>query len=208
MIIKVCGMKDAQNIQDLAKLNPDYIGFIFYAKSPRYAATTDKNILSNIDIAIQKVGVFVNESFETILETANSYGLEVVQLHGNESPETCKLLQEEGLTVFKAFPISEASDFEKTAKYDGFCDYFLFDTKTSQHGGSGQKFDWHLLNNYTGETPFLLSGGIDLEDATDILQIKHMQFAGIDINSKFELEPGLKDILKIKKFTQMLNDKR
>ncbi|MBN2788090.1 MAG: phosphoribosylanthranilate isomerase [Paludibacteraceae bacterium] len=209
LLIKVCGMRNSQNIADLAKLNPDYMGFIFYAKSPRYAASLNKIVVSDLPATIQKVGVFVNESIEKMHETALSYGLDVLQLHGNETTLQCIQLQEEGFTIIKAFPIAKANDFENTCNYESCCDYFLFDTKTTQKGGSGIKFDWELLKNYQGKTPFFLSGGIDLEDVETIKKIAHPKLYGLDINSKFETEPGLKDINKLKKFIKRLeiNDK-
>jgi phosphoribosylanthranilate isomerase len=209
ILIKVCGMRNSQNIADLAKLNPDYMGFIFYAKSPRYVASLNKMVVSNLPATIQKVGVFVNESIEKMHETALTYGLDVLQLHGNETTLECIQLQKEGFTIIKAFAIAKASDFKNTHTYEGCCDYFLFDTKTLQKGGSGKKFDWHLLTNYQGETPFFLSGGIDLDDVEVIKKIAHPKLYGVDINSKFETEPGLKDINKLKEFIKRLeiNDK-
>ncbi len=208
MIIKVCGMRDSQNIKEIAALGVDYLGFIFYAKSPRYAAAVDKAVLSSLPESIKKVGVFVDESVEQMRETAKEYGLDVLQLHGGETPLQALQLREEDYTIFKAFPIAEAADFEYLEEYEGCCDYFLFDTKTLQHGGSGQKFDWSLLENYKGKTPFLLSGGIDLDDAETIKKIKHPMFAGVDINSKFELEPALKDVEKVKKMILALGDNK
>lgn len=208
MKIKVCGMRDSQNIADLAKLNPDYIGFIFYAKSPRCATDLDEKAVSALPNTIQKVGVFVNEAIEVIHEKALTYGLDVLQLHGNETPVLCLQLQKKGFTIFKAFPISEASDFKKTRTYEGCCDYFLFDTKTAQQGGSGIKFDWKLLHNYTGKTPFLLSGGIALQDLETIQKLTHPMFVGIDVNSKFETAPGMKDIIKLSEIIKKIRDKR
>jgi phosphoribosylanthranilate isomerase len=206
MKIKVCGMRDSENIQAVAALKPDYLGFIFYEKSPRYVATVDKAVLATLPVSIQKVGVFVNESVEVMRQTAQEYALDVLQLHGGETPLQCLQLSGEGYTIFKAFPISESVDFESLDAYDGCCDYFLFDTKTPQHGGSGQKFDWSLLDNYKGETPFFLSGGIDLDDTEAIKQISHPKFIAVDVNSKFEIEPGLKDVAKLTQFISTLND--
>jgi len=204
LLVKVCGMRDSQNIQELAKLKPDYMGFIFYSNSPRNAASIDKAVLSTLPLSIQKVGVFVNESVEVMRETAKSYGIDVLQLHGGETPLQCLQLREEGYIIFKAFPIAEESDFDILTDYEGCCDYFLFDTKTPQHGGSGVKFDWGLLQHYQGETPFFLSGGIELNDANAIKQITHPKFVAVDVNSKFEIEPGLKDIDKLNEFIERL----
>lgn len=200
MKIKICGMRDSQNIEQVAALQPDYLGFIFYPKSPRYAASVDKTVLAALSSSIKKVGVFVNESVEQMRQTALEYGLDVLQLHGGETPLQCLQLREEGFIIFKAFSIAEESDFQILEDYDGCCDYFLFDTKTPQHGGSGQKFDWNLLDRYQGSTPFFLSGGIDLDDVEAIKNIKHPKFVALDINSRFELEPALKDVSKLEQF--------
>lgn len=199
-LIKICGMRDSQNIQEVAALKPDFLGFIFYPKSPRYAVTVDKAVLEALPAGIKKVGVFVNESVEQMRQIAQEYGLDALQLHGGETPLQCLQLREEGYLLFKAFSIAEASDFDILEDYDGCCDYFLFDTKTPQHGGSGQKFDWSLLDNYRGETPFFLSGGIDLDDVEVIKNIKHPKFVALDVNSRFEIEPALKDVVKLKRF--------
>jgi phosphoribosylanthranilate isomerase len=204
MKIKVCGMRDAKNIQELAQLKPDFIGFIFYEKSPRNADQLDINLVNSLPESILKVGVFVNEQIEIMLEKAAIYGLKSLQLHGQENPEQCESLKKKGFVILKAFPIAEAADFKQTESYENTCNYFLFDTKTPQHGGSGQKFDWRLLEIYQGKTPFFLSGGIDLNDAEAIKAIKHPMFAGVDINSRFETEPGIKDIDKIKKIISQL----
>jgi phosphoribosylanthranilate isomerase len=193
-------MRDSPNIEQVAALQPDYLGFIFYPKSPRYAASVDKTVLAALPSIIKKVGVFVNESVEQMRQTALEYGLDALQLHGGETPLQCLQLREEGFIVFKAFSIAEESDFEILEDYAGCCDYFLFDTKTPQHGGSGQKFDWNLLDRYQGSTPFFLSGGIDLDDVEAIRDIKHPQFVAVDINSRFELEPALKDVSKLEQF--------
>ena len=197
-------MLDSQNIKAVAKLKPDYLGFIFYVKSPRYAALVDKLVLFSLPSTIKKVGVFVNESVEVMREMAKAYGLDVLQLHGGETTIQCLQLREEGFTIIKAFSISQSSDFEDICHYEGCCDYFLFDTKTPQHGGSGIKFDWALLDIYQGETPFFLSGGIDLEDVEAILKLKYPKFAGIDLNSRFELEPGLKNVEKLEHFLERI----
>lgn len=204
LLIKVCGMRDAQNISRLAQLAPDYMGFIFYPRSPRYAAFMDKSVLAQLPPSIKKVGVFVNESSEEMRRTARDFSLDVLQLHGGETPIQCLQLREEDYTIFKAFSIAEAADFEILADYEGCCDYYLFDTKTSAHGGSGQKFDWSLLDKYQGETPFFLSGGIDLTDVDEIENITHPRLAGVDLNSRFELQAGLKDMEKLKQFIEKI----
>jgi len=198
MIVKVCGMGDTVRMHQLATLPVDMLGFIFYPKSPRYVVgKIDPVEISKLPNYIHRVGVFVNATSEEIHEMAERYFLTSIQLHGNESPELCRELKAEGYTILKAFNISKENDYEA---YSPFCDYFLFDTPSVQHGGTGQKFDWTLLENYKGSVPFLLSGGIGPYDADAITQIDHPLFAGIDINSKFEIEPGIKDVELIKKF--------
>jgi len=193
-------MKIPENIRAIAALQPDLMGFIFYPKSTRYAEPLDGSTLDALPKSIKKIGVFVNEDLERILTLVFKYKLDGVQLHGTENTETCKKLKDAGLIVLKAFPITEAYNFKVTCKYEGVCDYFLFDTKTDAYGGSGVKFDWSILNEYKGEIPFLLSGGIGADDAEVILQINHPKFFGIDLNSKFEISPGLKNVELLKRF--------
>ena len=194
MIIKVCGMKYPDNISDLSMLPIDFIGMIFYEKSPRYVSDLQPEEINTRGKEL--VGVFVNASETEIMQMTNKYNLDLIQLHGSESPEFCKKLNET-MPVIKAFSIADASDFEQTKEYEGLWGYFLFDTKTPQYGGSGQKFDWQILKEYKGSMPFLLSGGISIDDVEAIKQIKHPRFEGIDLNSRFEIEPGLKDINKL-----------
>ncbi|MBP1676894.1 MAG: phosphoribosylanthranilate isomerase [Bacteroidetes bacterium] len=197
-------MKHPQNIQLIAALQPDMMGFIFYPKSPRYAEPLDMAVLESLPRNIKKIGVFVNEDLERILTFVFKYKLDGVQLHGIENKDICQKLKEAGLIVLKAFPIAEVSNFQVTAIYEGVCDYFLFDTKTEAYGGSGVKFNWAMLDEYTGETPFLLSGGIAADDAEAILKINHPKFVGVDLNSKFELEPGLKNVEMLNVFLKEL----
>lgn len=194
MKIKICGMKHPENIQNIAALHPDMMGFIFYPKSPRFAEPLGIATLDALSKSIKKIGVFVNEDLENILTIATKYNLDGVQLHGTELESMCKELYKSGFIVIKAFPIAEAYNFKVTKKYEGTCNYFLFDTKTDAYGGSGLKFNWGMLDEYVGETPFLLSGGIAADDAEAILKIEHPKFAGIDLNSKFEVSPGLKNV--------------
>lgn len=200
MKIKICGMKIPENIQAIATLQPDLMGFVFYQKSPRYAEPLDLTTLNSLPKSIKKIGVFVNESLEDILTIATKYNLDGVQLHGTELVKMCKELREAGFLVIKAFPIAEAYNFKVTKSYEGSCDYFLFDTKTDAYGGSGLKFNWGMLEEYVGETPFLLSGGIAAADAEAILKINHPKFAGIDLNSKFEVKPGQKNVELLRGF--------
>jgi len=144
----------------------------------------------------------VNENLENILTIAYKYKLDGIQLHGAELVNMCRELKRLGYIVIKAFPVAEAYNFKVTKAYEGVCDYFLFDTKTEGYGGSGVKFNWKMLNEYVGETPFLLSGGIASDDAEAIQKIEHLKFAGIDLNSKFEVKPGLKNVDLLKGFIQ------
>ncbi|WP_298368058.1 phosphoribosylanthranilate isomerase [uncultured Lutibacter sp.] len=204
MKIKVCGMRDAENISELIKLEPDYIGFIFYSKSKRFVTNFPK---IEIPSKIKKVGVFVNESIDEVIEIAEENKLEAIQLHGKESPEyveELRVLLIREVEIFKAFSLDENFDFTKTEAYQKVCDYLLFDTKGKDYGGNGVKFNWQVLDNYNGETPFLLSGGISKVDAEEIKKISHSAFAGVDINSGFEIKPALKNIANIKEFKQNL----
>ena len=206
MLLKICGMKYPENIQAVSALKPDFMGFIFYPKSPRYAEPLDITYLNGLSPRIKKIGVFVNENLENILTIGYKYKLDGVQLHGSELVGMCSKLKSLGYLVIKAFPIAEAYNFKVTKAYEGVCDYFLFDTKTEGYGGSGLKFNWQMLKEYKGETPFLLSGGIEADDIEAIQKIDHPKLAGIDLNSKFELKPGLKDVEKLRNFIIQLND--
>ena len=198
-------MRDPQNIQDLGTVQPDFVGFIFYPKSPRYVGEEwDESIAKSIPSSIKKIGVFVNESVEKINLLASKYQLDGIQLHGSETPEICQTIKDKNLLVLKAFSVDESFDFELIKKYESFCDYFLFDTKTSQHGGSGVKFDWKKLYEYTSSIPFFLSGGIMEEDVNEIKSLNIKELYSVDINSKFEIEPALKDIKMVERFAQKL----
>lgn len=208
MKIKVCGMKNPNNIEELSFLSINYMGFIFYPKSPRYIAGLKPEILNILSDSTKRVGVFVNEKIASLFKTIEKYGLDAVQLHGNETPQYCEDLIETfpEITIIKALSISDIMDIEKTDEYEEVCDYFLFDTKTSQYGGSGQKFNWEILNSYKGNKPFFLSGGISMEDIEEIKNIQHPNLYGLDLNSKFESEPGLKDLYLVKKFIKKIKN--
>jgi phosphoribosylanthranilate isomerase len=205
MKIKVCGMKFTENIRQVANLKPDYMGFIFYTKSKRNVESNlDEQFLNSLN-TINRVGVFVNQEVEFIIEQAQRFGFKYIQLHGDESPEVCKKLKVEGLKVIKAFSVDESFDFSVTKPYKTVCDFFLFDTKGDNYGGTGKKFDWQILKKYDNELPFFLSGGIDLLQVEEIKKLEGLNIHAIDINSKFEIEPGLKDADKVKKFIQQLS---
>lgn len=194
-------MKNPQNIDQLGQLPIDFIGFIFFEKSPRYAVGLELTDLSSLPVSIERVGVFVNEDFETIARLVNKYKLTYVQLHGQESVDLClKCRKETGVKVIKAFNVSAVADFTKTKEYTEVCDYFLFDTKTSQHGGSGIKFNWNILKAYQENLPFFLSGGISESDVESISKLSLPRLYALDLNSKFEIEPGLKNINMLNNF--------
>lgn len=191
-------MKYTTNREAVEKLPVDWLGFIFYAPSKRFVGTDPERFL--FDSEKPKVAVFVDENAFEILALAKNFGFQMVQLHGKENPKTCLMLKNQGLKIIKAFSVDENFDFAQTKPFEGAAHYFLFDTKTAQHGGSGQKFDWKLLDKYSGHTPFLLSGGIGPDDAEEILKINHPRLTGIDLNSGFEDHPGMKNIEKLQKF--------
>ncbi len=201
-------MRDAENISELVKLNPDFIGFIFYNKSKRFVSDFPEVDIPN---SIKKVGVFVNETIENITKIVIKYNLDIIQLHGDETPKYCAnicnsiLLQEfKPLEIVKAFSVDKSFNFEETEKYKTYCNYFLFDTKGKNYGGTGIKFDWSILKNYRGNTPFFLSGGISKNDVESIRDFKHKMLFALDVNSGFEIEPGLKNIDDLKIFKQNL----
>lgn len=192
MKIKVCGMKYKENIEQVAELKPDYMGFIFYTSSKRYV--TEEFQLPALPPEIKKVGVFVDANADDIIDKINKYNLDCIQLHGSEPPYFCRQMQR--ITcIIKAFGIDENFDFQLLEPYKGTCNYFLFDTKTVEHGGSGQQFNWQVLEKYAGEVPFFLSGGLDLKDVKELKELEqnHAQLHAIDVNSRFEISPGLKD---------------
>ncbi len=205
--IKICGMRKQQNIADVVTLQPDYLGFIFFPKSSRYVGEDwNTEIINQVPESIKRVGVFVNENIGYILSTANKYGIKTIQLHGNETPNFCSRLQRKGYTVLKAFQVDEASTIDDILPYQGKCDFFLYDTKSKGLGGSGQKFDWKKLNELNDAGAFLLSGGITADDADEIKSLQLSNLKGVDINSKFEIEPALKDIKLLTKFIKEIRE--
>jgi phosphoribosylanthranilate isomerase len=206
MSLKVCGMRDPDNIRDLVEVvQPDWMGLIFYPPSPRFVENALAESIRNF--RVNKVGVFVNASMEEICEKAGLFGLDAIQLHGDESPEFAKMLKDKtGKSVWKVFLVGEEMYWEKLLPYQNIVDCFLFDTFSKSHGGSGKTFNWELLLDYPLPTPFMLSGGLEIEHAEAIkdLQAKIPQMQGIDINSKFETKPGVKDISLVRKFWDYL----
>ncbi|MCL1911353.1 MAG: phosphoribosylanthranilate isomerase [Leptospirales bacterium] len=200
MKVKVCGMKEPENMQALAKLPVDMMGLVFYEKSPRYVDEQDAGRINSLSLMIPKVGVFVDASPDVILNKAERFQLQLVQLHGQESPDFCRTLKSKKIRIIKAFQMTTIEDLKICSLYEGCCDYFLFDAKTSKYGGSGNKFNWDILSAYTGTTPFFLSGGIAPEDAESIDRLDLPQLFAVDLNSRFETTPGIKDMDSIRMF--------
>jgi len=211
--LKICGMKQTENILDVAALNPDYLGFIFYERSPRNFSGD----IPNIDSSIKKTGVFVDEEVEFVLDKVEKYKFRAIQLHGKESAEYCKKLrstlgQNNLIEIIKVFSVLESFNFEELNAYEGLVDFFLFDTQGKNKGGNGITFNWELLKEYPSSTPFFLSGGIGLDEILKIQEFNaylekcdksHLLYA-VDVNSRFELEPGLKDAIRLKMFKDNL----
>ena len=195
--IKVCGMRDRENVLQIKNLNPDYLGFIFYPKSTRYVERIDKSLLSLLQ-PIKKTAVFVNAALEEVKTTVKKYHFDAVQLHGNESPDYCKDVKKEGVEVIKAFGIHEEYDWRVLESYLDVVDYFLFDTYTSAHGGSGKTFDWEVLKGYPFKKPYFLSGGISPENIESAWAIQDERLYGLDLNSRFEDSPGMKNVELLK----------
>jgi phosphoribosylanthranilate isomerase len=200
--IKICGMREPNNIKAIDLLNPDYVGFIFYEPSPR---NMDKNFGAIPETNAKRVGVFVNESIEMIIRKARNFRLNIIQLHGEEDPDTCRELRDLGYEVWKAIKIDDNTDAEEVEPYVGVVDNYIFDTKGKQVGGNGTKFNWEKLNELSEFGPFLLSGGIGAEDVEEINKLKYENLVGLDLNSRFEIEPGFKDDTLIKDFLNKLN---
>jgi phosphoribosylanthranilate isomerase len=209
--IKVCGITGIKQLKQLDGLDIEFAGLIFYKGSPRYVR--DKLPMKDVqalDLDIKKVGVFVNAEFKEVMQAIDDYALDIVQLHGDETPYQCEELSEH-TEVIKVFSIGEADKDidEMVADYDDVCDYYLFDTsvKSVAQGGTGKKFDWKKLSKSKIEKPFFLSGGIEMDDAVKLKTIKHPDFYGVDINSRFEKEPGVKDMVSVLQFKQALRKK-
>jgi phosphoribosylanthranilate isomerase len=199
-IVKVCGINRENNLKRISSLDIDMIGLNFYLGSKRFI----NNISITINPKVKRVGVFVNPSMYELLQYSEDTKLDYIQLHGDESPDFC-IEAKEICPIIKAFGIDEDFDFALLKEYD-MVEYFLFDTKVSTHGGSGTKFNWDKLNEYQGKIPFLLAGGIGPDDAETIKELKHPMFIGVDINSKFEIEPGLKHVPKVDQFVKELKN--
>lgn len=206
MIVKVCGMRDPDNIRGIESLGVDWMGFIFYRKSPRVAPDEAPDYLP---AACRKVGVFVNSSIEEIVSRVRGYSLDMVQLHGSESPDFCRQLSAQlpGVELIKAMQVRSSEDLTRASEYSDAVSWLLFDTPTAGYGGSGRNFDWSLLARYEGKVPFMLSGGIGPDSVDAVSALRHPAFAGVDLNSRFETAPGLKDVDAVRSFIESLKEK-
>lgn len=202
--LKICGMRDAQNINDVAALNPDFMGFIFYEKSKRYVGK-DFVIPTNFPSQIKRVGVFVNEATEVVLKKVEQHRLDFVQLHGGESVKECEQLKRNRVGIIKVFSVDNDFDFSTVDEFESCSDYFLFDTKSEGYGGSGKTFDWSMLENYSNHVPFFLSGGLSPENVSAALQVKSTALFALDVNSGVEISPGFKDVDKIRSIKTILD---
>jgi phosphoribosylanthranilate isomerase len=204
--LKICGLRD--NIEAVAALKPDYVGFIFYPKSPRYVG--ENFVVPRLPKGIKRVGVFVNEPLDEMVKITLKYSLDYAQLHGIESPEVCQGLKKKGIGVIKAFQMEEAFDFSQLEQYVNTVDYFLFDTKTKSYGGSGKTFNWEILKKYRMAKSYFLSGGIGMDNIEALNKIDLSKVHALDVNSRFELRPGLKDIRALRLLvnkTSIINSK-
>ena len=206
-LVKVCGMRDADTIREVEALGIDYMGFIFWPKSSRYVS----EMPAYLPTKCKRVGVFVDASIGDVMTIAEQYQLDLIQLHGQESPSYITQLRphlsllNSKISIIKALNIATTADLANAKQYEGIVDYLLFDTKGKSVGGNGEKFDWSVLSAYTGNTPFLLSGGIGPDDAERVKAFNHPKCIGIDLNSKFEISPALKDVNKLQEFIKELS---
>lgn len=205
-MIKVCGMADPRNIRSVSALAPMLMGFIFYKPSPRNACDLDPQTVKSLPSFVTPVGVFVNEAPEVIIDTCHRYGIDTVQLHGDESPEVCRMLRDSGLYVLKACGVSETTDWSALAPYEDVVEMFVLDTATPSRGGSGVKFDWTILDSYPLSTPYLLSGGVGPGDTEAVIAAMRPHMAGVDVNSRFETSPGVKNPLTLATFIAQLRN--
>lgn len=204
MKVKVCGMRQRENVKDVSAAQPDYLGFIFYPRSKRYVGEPEPSLFREVPPNIRKVAVFVNEQISTIRTLVEKYSIDLVQLHGNESPNDCRKLQSAGLQIIKAFGVDENFDFKAVKPYLPHCNYILLDTKSENHGGTGRKFNWNKISEYPYEIPLFLSGGISVADVSQIRQLSDSRLYAVDINSCFENSPGFKNPDLVHQFIQEL----
>lgn len=201
--LKICGMRDTANIADVAALQPDYLGFLFYEKSPRFVGA-DFN-MPDLPNGVKRVGVFVNEKTENIFQRIERYKLDFVQLHGNETVRECDVLHTKGVRVIKAFSVDDGFDFDVTKSFETYVHYFLFDTKGKYFGGNAKTFDWSLLRKYNQTVPFFLSGGISPENISAVRELQGLNIHAIDVNSGVEEHPAFKNVSKVKAIQEVIN---
>ena len=203
--IKICGLRDLENIRDVLVLRPDYIGFIFHPGSKRFIGQLDAGGVAELH-GVKKTGVFVDSEINEVKIAIRQYGLQAVQLHGSEPVAYCAELKDHGVEIIKAFGIHARFSWIKVVEYENVADYYLFDTQSAQHGGTGIRFDWALLGGYASNKPFFLSGGINAENIPDALRLGDSRLYALDLNSKFETEPGIKDIALLRQTIQTIDD--
>lgn len=210
MLIKVCGLRDPENIRQVAAIQGvNLVGLIFYPRSPRYVDSEETAKAVSVLTTVKVAGVFVNETPEEVVRKAAQYHLCFIQLHGSETPEylsALRTLLPVGTKLIKAFSIKKEEDLLQASGYETHCEYLLFDTPTTGYGGSGRSFDWNILQYYTGATPFLLSGGIGPDSLTTLRHFHHRLWAGIDLNSRFESAPAMKDTERLSGFIQNIKN--
>ena len=203
--IKICGLKQPDNIREVIALQPDYIGFICYPGSKRFIDLLDADWVAGLQ-GVKKTGVFVDADIDAVKTAIQQYGFHVVQLHGAETPAYCAALADCGVELIKAFGIDKRFDWTILRGYETIVDYYLFDTQSAQHGGTGKRFDWTLLGGYPSDKLFFLSGGISVENITDALRLYDSRLYALDLNSRFEIAPGVKDITLLRNTLQTIND--
>ncbi len=205
MIIKVCGMRNPDNIREIESAGADWMGFIFYPPSCRNVEETP----AYLPARCKKVGVFVNATYDFIVDKVNEFHFDFIQLHGNESPAYCQKIRTclpKDTGIIKMFAVENDADIRVSQTYEGLVDYFLFETKCQSYGGSGKQFDWNILHSYNGATPFLITGGINPEDYDKVKAFSHPKMTGVDINSRFELAPCVKDVQLVKRFIENVKE--
>lgn len=206
MIVKVCGMREPHNIRAVESAGADWMGFILYPRSPRYVDRRP----DCLPVRARRIGVFVDAAATEIAVRTEEFGLHAVQLHGHESPEFCTALRgtlPDGTLLIKALHIACTGDMRRAAEYEDVCDYLLFEPPSDTYGGSGKRFDWSLLDNYRGSLPFILSGGIGPDAAEALAALHHPRWAGVDLNSRFETAPAVKDAELLKEFIHKIKFK-
>lgn len=195
-------MKYSDNIKEIDKLGADIMGFIFHDESPRFVSQKP----DYLPVYSLRAGVFLDKGTDYIIDVGRKFSLDIIQLHGHESPEMCRILKDEGYEIIKAFHADKNNINSITVNYERVCKYFLFDTPCREMGGSGKRFDWEILHSYHGNTPFLLSGGISPDYISELKEFRHDMMTGIDINSRFEISPGIKDSSAISDFIQKIKN--